>query len=370
MIVGREKEIKKLQELHDSDSAELVALYGRRRVGKTFLIDNVFENNIFFRHAGLSPVEGNTMREQLLHFHRSLKLSGWEKNDVPTSWLEAFYMLEDLIEQHTDRNKKVVIFIDEIQWMDTPKAKFMIGFEAFWNGWACHKNNVMVVVCGSSSSWILDKLINNHGGLYNRVTCEIKLQPFTLRECEKYFESRGVTMSRYDIVQAYMMLGGIPFYLKYLDKSLSLAQNIDSLFFAENALLKDEYDRLFITLFTNSEEMKTIVRALSEKNRGLSRKEIVQATGIEDSGDFSKKLKALVSGGFVIKYSSFGNGKREDFYKLIDPFCLFYLKFMRDKKRKNWINIEETRKVVVWKGYAFENNEWIEIIMRRNGENG
>ena len=361
MIVGREKEIKKLQELHDSDSAELVALYGRRRVGKTFLIDNVFENNIFFRHAGLSPVEGNTMREQLLHFHRSLKLSGWEKNDVPTSWLEAFYMLEDLIEQHTDRNKKVVIFIDEIQWMDTPKAKFMTGFEAFWNGWACHKNNVMVVVCGSSSSWILDKLINNHGGLYNRVTCEIKLQPFTLRECEKYFESRGVTMSRYDIVQAYMMLGGIPFYLKYLDKSLSLAQNIDSLFFAENALLKDEFDRLFITLFTNSEKMKTIVRALSEKNRGLSRKEIVQATGIEDSGDFSKKLKALVSGGFVIKYSSFGNGKREDFYKLIDPFCLFYLKFMRDKKRKNWINIEETRKVVVWKGYAFENVCWNHI---------
>lgn len=361
MIVGREKEIKKLQELHDSDSAELVALYGRRRVGKTFLIDNVFENNIFFRHAGLSPVEGNTMREQLLHFHRSLKLSGWGKNDVPTSWLEAFYMLEDLIEQHTDRNKKVVIFIDEIQWMDTPKAKFMTGFEAFWNGWACHKNNVMVVVCGSSSSWILDKLINNHGGLYNRVTCEIKLQPFTLRECEKYFESRGVTMSRYDIVQAYMMLGGIPFYLKYLDKSFSLAQNIDSLFFAENALLKDEFDRLFITLFTNSEEMKTIVRALSEKNRGLSRKEIVQATGIEDSGDFSKKLKALVSGGFVIKYSSFGNGKREDFYKLIDPFCLFYLKFMRDKKRKNWINIEETRKVVVWKGYAFENVCWNHI---------
>lgn len=361
MIVGREKEIKKLQELHDSDSAELVALYGRRRVGKTFLIDNVFENNIFFRHAGLSPVEGNTMREQLLHFHRSLKLSGWEKNDVPTSWLEAFYMLEDLIEQHTDRNKKVVIFIDEIQWMDTPKAKFMTGFEAFWNGWACHKNNVMVVVCGSSSSWILDKLINNHGGLYNRVTCEIKLQPFTLRECEKYFESRGVTMSRYDIVQAYMMLGGIPFYLKYLDKSLSLAQNIDSLFFAENALLKDEFDRLFITLFTNSEKMKTIVRALSEKNRGLSRKEIVQATGIEDSGDFSEKLKALVSGGFVIKYSSFGNGKREDFYKLIDPFCLFYLKFMRDKKRKNWINIEETRKVVVWRGYAFENVCWNHI---------
>ena len=298
------------------------------------------------------------MREQLVHFHRSLKLSGWKKDNVPTSWLEAFYMLEDLAEQYANKNKKIVVFIDEIQWLDTPKAKFMTAFEAFWNGWACHNKNLMVVVCGSSSSWILDKLINNHGGLYNRVTCEIKLQPFTLRECENYFESRGVAMSRYDITQAYMMLGGIPFYLKYFDKTLSLAQNIDYLFFSENALLKDEFDRLFFSLFTNAEEMKKIVCSLSEKNRGLSRKEIVQATGIDDSGDFSKKLKALVSGGFVIKYSSFGNGKREDYYKLTDPFCLFFLKFMKDKKRKNWINIEETGKVMAWKGYAFENVCW------------
>ena len=358
MIIGRKKEIKKLQELYNSESAELVAIYGRRRVGKTYLVDNVFGENIFFRHAGLSPIEGNTMHEQLVHFHRSLKLSGWEKEDVPTSWLEAFYMLEDLVEQRASKKKKIVLFIDEIQWMDTPKAKFMTGFEAFWNGWACHKKNIMVIVCGSSSSWILDKLINNHGGLYNRITCEIRLQPFTLRECENYLESRGVVMSRYDIVQAYMMLGGIPFYLKYLDKALSLAQNIDSMFFAENAILRDEFDRLFVSLFSNAEEMKTIVRCLSEKNRGLSRKEIVQATGIDDSGNFSKKLKALVSGGFVIKYSSFGNGKREDYYKLTDPFCLFYLKFMKDKRKKRWINIEETRKVMVWKGYAFENVCW------------
>lgn len=357
MIVGREKEIKKLQELYNSDSAELVAVYGRRRVGKTFLVDNAFEDRIFFRHAGLSPIEGNTMHEQLVHFYRSLKLSGWNKDVVPSSWLEAFYMLEDLIEQYADR-KKIVIFIDEIQWMDTPKAKFMIGFEAFWNGWACHKNNILVVVCGSSSSWILDKLINNHGGLYNRVTCEIKLQPFTLGECEKYFESRGVLFSRYDMVQAYMILGGIPFYLKYLDKTMSLAQNIDYLFFSENAVLKDEFERLFLTLFTNAEEMKLIVRALSGKNRGLSRREIVQNTGIDDSGNFSKKLKALISGGFIIKYSSFGNGKREDYYKLTDPFCLFYLKFMMNRKRKSWINIEDTRPVLVWKGYAFENVCW------------
>ena len=361
MIVGRKKEIKKLQESYDSDSAELAVLYGRRRVGKTYLIDNVFENKIFFRHAGLSPIERNTMKDQLLYFHRSLKLSGWEKDDVPTSWLEAFYMLEDLIDKQSDKNTRVVLFFDEIQWMDTPKAKFMIGFEAFWNGWACHRSNVMVIVCGSSSSWILDKLINNHGGLYDRVTCEIKLQPFSLKECEEFFESKGVIMSRYDIVQAYMMVGGVPFYLRYFDRTLSLAQNIDSLFFAENAVLKNEFDRLFISLFVNPDEMICIIKALFIKNRGLTRRELTEVTGIADSGDFSNKLKALISGGFIMKYSSFGNGKREDFYKLTDPFCLFYLKFIKRGKKISWVNIEDSKQTMVWRGYAFENVCWNHI---------
>ena len=361
MIVGRKKEIKKLQELYDSDSAELVALYGRRRVGKTYLIDNVFENKFFFRHAGLSPIERNTMKDQLLHFHRSLKFSDCEKDDVPTSWLEAFYMLEDLIDKQSDKNARVVLFFDEIQWMDTPRAKFMMGFEAFWNGFACHRSNVMVIVCGSSSSWILDKLINNHGGLYDRVTCEIKLQPFSLKECEEFFESKGVIMSRYDIVQAYMMMGGVPFYLRYFDRTLSLAQNIDSLFFAENAVLGNEFDRLFITLFVNPDEMISIIKALFTKNRGLTRRELTEVTGIADSGDFSKKLKALISGGFIMKYSSFGNGKREDFYKLTDPFCLFYLKFIKRGKKISWVNIEDSKQTMVWRGYAFENVCWNHI---------
>ena len=358
MVIGREKEIKKLQELYNSDSAELVALYGRRRVGKTFLIDQVFEDKITFRHAGLSPIESSTMKEQLVHFHRSLKQFGWTDEKVPTSWQEAFYMLEDLLTEKADKSTRVVVFIDEIQWMDTPRAKFMTGFEAFWNGWACHRRNIMVIVCGSSSSWILDHLVNNHGGLYDRVTCTIKLKPFSLKECEEFFQYKGVVMSRYDITQAYMIVGGIPFYLRCFEKTLSLPQNIDAILMSEDAVLKDEYDKLFSSLFVNAEGMKAIVRAISSKNRGLTRKEILDATGTEDSGEFSKRLNALISGGFILKYSSFGNGKREDFYKLVDSFCLFYLKFMKVNKRKSWINIEDSRPVTVWKGYAFENVCW------------
>lgn len=358
MVIGREKEIKKLQELYSSDSAELVALYGRRRVGKTFLIDRVFEDKITFRHAGLSPIESSTMKEQLVHFHRSLKQFGWGDERVPTSWQEAFYMLEDLLTEKTDKSTRVVVFIDEIQWMDTPRAKFMTGFEAFWNGWACHRRNIMAIVCGSSSSWILDNLVNNHGGLYDRVTCAIKLKPFSLKECEEFFQYKGVVMSRYDITQAYMIVGGIPFYLRCFEKTLSLPQNIDAILMSEDAVLKDEYDKLFSSLFVSPEGMKAIVRVISSKNRGLTRKEILDAIGKEDSGDFSKKLNALKSGGFILKYFSFGNGKREDFYKLVDPFCMFYLKFMKGNKRKSWINIEDSRPVTVWKGYAFENTCW------------
>ena len=219
----------------------------------------------------------------------------------------------------------------------------------------------MVIVCGSSSSWILDNLINNHGGLYDRVTCEIKLRPFILKECERFFENKGVNMSKYDIVQAYMMVGGIPFYLRYFDRTLSLAQNIDALFFSDNAVLKDEFDRLFTSLFVNPDEMQSIVRALFTKSRGLTRKEITEAVGIADSGDFSNKLKALISGDFIIKYSSFGNGKREDYYKLTDPFCLFYLKFVKKGRKINWINIEDSGSATAWKGYAFENVCWNHI---------
>ncbi len=367
MLVGREEEIKKLNELYDSDSAELVALYGRRRVGKTFLIDETFEGRISFRHAGLSPIDEtqatstSRMKDQLEHFYRNLVNQGFQGKKRPESWLEAFYMLEDYLAGRYEEKDRILVFFDEIQWLDTPRAQFMTGFEAFWNGWACHKKNVMVIVCGSSSSWILDNMINNHGGLYGRVTYEMKLHPFSLRECELFFEASGITLSRYDVVQAYMMVGGIPYYLKYFEKSLSLPQNIDALFFAEHGKLKDEFDRMFASLFRNADLMKKIVKTLGSRNRGLSRAELVEAIGITDSGDLSKRLKALMAGDFIIKYCSFGDSKRNECYKLTDPFCLFYLSFIEDSRSKgkmNWVNIEDSQRVTTWKGYAFENVCW------------
>lgn len=371
MLIGREKEIKKLNELYHSEDAELIALYGRRRVGKTYLIDEVFRDRLNFRHAGLSPIDSekdnvkaHLMKDQLTHFFRSLTIQGYKGKKTPESWLEAFYMLEDLLVEKYKDNERIVVFLDEMQWLDTPKAKFMTGFEAFWNGWACHRKNLMVIVCGSSSSWILTNIINNHGGLYGRVTFEIKLKPFTLRECEQFLTSKEICMSRYDVIQAYMMVGGIPYYLRYFNKRLSLAQNINEIFFADEAPLKDEFNRMFASLFKNAEPIKQIIKAIASKNKGITRKELSEITGVTDSGEVSRQLNALIAGDFIIKYKSFGDNKRDEIYKLVDPFSYFYLTFLdksSDNRNIDWINIEDSSRVLSWKGYAFENVCWNHI---------
>ncbi len=359
-MIGREQEVKELNRLYERNRAELVAIYGRRRVGKTFLVDETFADRITFRHAALSPVDQNAngmLQAQLDHFYNSLTLHGMEKTAKPTNWLDAFLLLEQFL-QKIDDGKKQVVFLDELPWFDTPRSGFIQAFEGFWNNWACRRKNLMVVVCGSANSWILDKLINNHGGLYNRVTCEIKLSPFTLRDCETFYRENNVVLSRYDIAQSYMILGGIPYYLGYVDPELSMAQNVDKLFFARNAKLSAEFDRLFDSIFVNPEAAKSIVKLLSTRNSGFSRREICEKLRITDGGRLSRNLNALIAGDFIVKYAPFGTGKKDERYKLIDPFCLFYLHFLNGEQRGNkqfWSQNATAPSVTTWRGHAFEN---------------
>ena len=358
-MIGRVKEIKELRKLYNSGRAELVAIYGRRRIGKTYLVDETFKNQISFRHAGLSPADTGKkgmLKAQLEHFYYSLKLSGCQSNAKPKTWLEAFYMLEQLLQDKTTGERQL-IFLDELPWLDSPRSGFLTAFEAFWNTWGCHRDNLMVVVCGSANSWILNKLINNHGGLYNRVTYEIKLSPFTLKECEEYYLNNGIRLSRYDIAQSYMILGGIPYYMGYFQSGMSLAQNVDALFFDKHAKLCNEYNRLFASVFSEPERMKEIVRFLYTKNAGYTRSEIVKHLGIEDGSRLSDNLNALISSDFIVKYIPFGKGMREH-YKLTDPFCLFFLHFIEDKKhvlKGGWSNNLSSQQVISWRGLAYEN---------------
>lgn len=349
-----------MNERYDSGKPEFIAVYGRRRVGKTYLIDEALKDRITFRHSGLSPVDEqnhkNGLKEQLRHFYLSLQLQGMKKSKCPTSWLEAFFMLERHL-QSIDNGSRQVVFLDELPWMDTPRSGFITALEAFWNGWAYHRDTMMLVVCGSATSWMTDKLINNYGGLYGRLTSRIKLDPFTLSECERFFQSKGITLSRYDIAQGYMVVGGIPYYLDYIRKGLSLAQNIDRMFFAEGAKLRDEYDRLFASVFSNPDQMKSIVQLLGTRHSGFTRQEILTKTGLDDGGAVTKLLKALEVSDFIKSYIPFGKGKRDLHYKLTDPFCLFHLKFLQGQNEIDpdfWMHNVASQSVSAWRGIAFE----------------
>ena len=361
-MIGRKKETEKLTELYNRNKAELVAIYGRRRVGKTYLVDETFKGRITFRHAGLSPIEASEqknnrpLKKQLQAFYYSLLSQGMKKDHCPADWLEAFFMLEMHL-QNIDSGSRQLIFLDELPWMDTPRSGFITAFEAFWNNWACHRN-IIVIISGSANSWIKDKLINNHGGLYGRITYEIKLEPFRLFECEALFRERGISLSRYDITQSYMIFGGIPYYLDYFQRGYSLAQNVDELFFSGGAPLKSEFNRLFSSVFSNPGMMTAIVKSLSKRKMGCKMKEISSATGYSEGGTLTEALKALIASDFVIKYHPFGCGKKEAYYKLTDPFCIFYLHFIENSDvlpEGFWLQNVASQAISSWRGYAFEN---------------
>ncbi|MCR4773327.1 MAG: ATP-binding protein [Prevotella sp.] len=359
-IIGRKEEIAVLKNAQESGRAEFVAVYGRRRVGKTFLINEVLRDDMTFRHTGLSPYDRKrkvTLRDQLQNFHFSLIRHGMEGGEPPRSWMEAFFRLEQFLERQ-DNGSRQIVFIDELPWMDTARSGFLTALEGFWNGWACSRHNMCLVVCGSATSWMLDNIINNKGGLYGRLTHEIQLSPFNLHECEEFFLSRGIKMSRYNTAQAYMVLGGIPYYLDFFNPSMSLAQNIDALFFSRKAKLGDEFDRLFHSVFDHAEACMNIVRLLGKRHSGFTRDEIARQTGINPNGDFTKILKALIGSAFISTYIPFGTGQRDVlYYKLADCFCWFWLHFKEQKQITEtdyWMHHLKESEIASWRGIAFE----------------
>ncbi len=355
-MIGREKERQELEHLYNSPKAEFVAIYGRRRVGKTYLVSQALAGRITFEHTGLADTAGG-MKDQLRQFYFSLIRQGMRESHVPEDWLEAFFMLEMLLEAKKTE-ERVVVFLDELPWMDTPRSNFIAALGGFWNNWGCKKDNLLLIVSGSATSWMLNKLINNHGGLYNRVTYEIKLEAFTLKECREFLEYKNVKLSDYDITQAYMIVGGIPYYLEYFSKEMSLAQNIDNLFFSRTAKLKFEFGRLFASTFNNPSPLMAIVRMLNTKSMGYTRKEIAKGLQRTDNEQFSKDLMTLEASSFILRYVPFGAKKNEKYYKLLDPFCIFYLNFVENREilsEEFWKENVASQSIVTWRGFAFEN---------------
>jgi len=350
-MIGRQEEIDELNRLYESDESEFVAIYGRRRVGKTYLVRETFSGRFVFSHIGL---QNGSARQQLRHFARSVEEVTLAKASIPKDWFEAFDALKRLIVGADEKRK--VVFIDEMPWMDTPKSGFLTALESFWNGWASNRKDILLIVCGSAASWMVKNLFRNKGGLHNRVTSRICLHPFTLRECELYAEERGLAMERRDIAECYMALGGIPYYWRYLKKGLSVAQNFDRLFFADGAPLRDEFDELYASLFRSAEIYKAVVAALSEKKIGMTRKEIFDAIGIKPTGKLTAVLETLESSGFIRNYRPFGAVKRNSVYQLVDCFTLFHFRFLNGRTRDEhyWTSTQNAAAQSVWRGLSFE----------------
>ncbi len=358
-MIGRKEEKKYLESLLKENESEFIAVFGRRRIGKTYLIRESYNYNFTFEHTGSSNIEieeKNQKQYQLNKFKESLVQYGYKCDKDLTTWNEAFNCLKELI--ISSNNSKKVIFIDELSWMDTKNSGLISALENFWNGFVTSRKekDVILIVCASATYWMTDNILNSKGGLHNRLTGTIYLKPFSLKECKEYLESKNISFNFHQILQCYMILGGVPYYWSLLQKGKSLPQNIDNLFFKENAILKNEFNNLYSALFNKPEQYIDIIESLSNVNKGITRDEIIEKTNISSSGELTKKLIELENCGFIRKYIPFGYKQKNVLYQLIDNFTLFYYKFIKDNiyNENYWESQINMPKIQSWSGIAFE----------------
>lgn len=351
-IIGRDYEQHILQNICEEEEARLVAVYGRRRVGKTYLVKYFFKEKFDFFFTGSFETP---MKVQMSLFRAALSQYSSQPCPALKNWFDAFAKLKEFLQGL--KKKQVVVFLDELPWMDTPRSNFLSAFTYFWNSWGSTRDGLKLIVCGSATSWMLDKVIGDKGGLYGRSSRSIYLAPFNLSEVEQFLRIRkGIIWSRYQILELYMILGGIPYYLDMLEKGLPFSQNIDNLFFRQGAPLRTEYEFLFRSLFKSATVYRQVVDTLAVKNKGQSIKEIKQAMGAGDSGTLSEVLDNLCKCDFIRRYSAYGKKEKGSIYQLTDLFSLYYLKFIGKQTGQDehfWSNIKETARNA-WADYAFE----------------
>ncbi len=351
MIIGRENEIATLKGALTEEYSQFIAVYGRRRVGKTFLIREAFDYTFDFQFTGAAKASS---KKQLARFRTALKEHGQADTPELTSWENAFNELKRFIAGQPAGKK--IIFLDELPWMDAPRSGFLAELESFWNGWASARKDIVFVVCGSSTSWMVKKIIKNKGGLHNRLNHRIALKPFSLGLCEKLCESRGLQLSRKQLLEAYMIFGGVPYYWSLLRRGVSITQEVDRLIFAEDGELHDEFEMLYAALFKKPQKYVKVIELLAKKRKGMTRIELLEAGKFTDNGDFSDVLKDLEWCGFIRSYNVVGYEDTNKIYQLTDHFTIFYYDFMNGVRHSSnyWSSLLGTPTYNTWCGLAFE----------------
>ena len=361
-ILGRKEEKRILASLRASPDAEFLAVYGRRRVGKTFLIHETFKDEALYFE--LTGVRGAPVREQLRNFSRSLDRCFEQDlpSTPPSTWAEALDRLQAASESRWPAQGRVVCFFDELPWLASRRSGFLPALEHFWNSWASRQEGLLLIVCGSAASWMIERLLRHRGGLHNRITRRIRLLPFTLAETEAYLRHRRVRLDRKQVLELYMVMGGVPHYLRQVEPGRSAAQNIDRICFSKDGLLSDEFDQLYASLFDRPEPYVAVVRALAKKRRGMTRGELLHAAQLSSGGGASKILEVLEQAGFVASHIPFGKQSKDASYRLIDEYSLFYLTWIAKAPRSvlfssgsdYWLQLRSQRAWQAWAGYSFE----------------
>ena len=355
VITGREDEKELLSKIERSGEPELVAIYGRRRVGKTFLVRNIFEKQLALEFSG---IHNATLDQQLENFSAVLsKASGGLPLAKPLNWIQAFDFVADYLTPLISKQRRV-IFFDEFPWINTPRSGFLQAFENFWNSWASRQKNLVVIICGSAAAWMIQQVINNRGGLHNRVTRRIRLLPFTIAEAAAFLRNRKINLDKYQLLQIYMAMGGIPQYLKEIRMGESAIQAIDRICFTKDGLLHDEFKNLYHSLFDNATHHIDVIRSLAKKGKGLSRSEIIKACKLTSGGGTTQLLEELTESGFITPYIPFDRAAKDSIYKLTDEYSLFYIRFLENhhvEGKGTWIRFSAGSSWKSWSGAAFES---------------
>jgi hypothetical protein len=362
-IVGRSEEQKTLKLVLNSSKSEFLAIYGRRRVGKTFLIRNFFSQApcIFFHATG---IQNGSSKKQLEQFSKQIGLTFFGGASISPSrqWLDAFEELTLAIKQ-VPSNKTVVLFFDELPWMATRRSGLLEALEYYWNRYWDHDSRIKLIICGSSASWVIEKIINNKGGLYNRVTRTMHLVPFTLNETKDFLAACGVKLNQKQILDLYMVMGGVPHYLALIPPGLSAQQSIELLCFQQSGDLVNEFERLFSSLFKNAEIYVGLIRVMAKHRYGISQAQLIEEGGISEGGTGVKRLKELEEAGFIASFLPHGHQEKGVYYKIADEYTLFYLHWIEPyrrsirkqiKSRGYWLSKAQSPSWKSWSGYSFE----------------
>ncbi|MBR1514605.1 MAG: AAA family ATPase [Bacteroidales bacterium] len=361
-VIGREEELSTISRLYESERSEFLAIYGRRRVGKSFLIEEALGDKISFMAVGIyQKIDKDNVekvdsyrQKQLAHFYNSLLEYGLPKasNPAPASWMDAFELLKKLLQRKRSRRK--VVFIDELPWLAGPQSSELLEeLGHFWNSWARKRKDIFLIVCGSATSWMVDNVLRDYGGLYGRITESIFLKPFTLEECERYWTKRGFHLSRYEIALTYMVIGGVPYYMDSIRPDRTMADNINAIYFDKDKA-RQEFKDVYTGLYSSSETYINVIRELGKRFYGMTRDELLKAVDKKGGGSFTGVLENLIDSGIIRSYTLFGGPRKQTVYQLVDFFTLFYLRFVENSDFTSWRSVQRSKPFYAWAGNTFE----------------